>query len=504
MAGDKEHPFAHRIDVAGGTTRTLREHVSDRLQPWRIPVMARHGGIRVMRGGTAIATALDDPVQSGDVIVIDDTAGKTWSELMKTATADYRDLLLSSARFEASTGAGELPFLLKQCAAVVVDERAVDLGQQVPTLTDLVKRLVPLGTHPIRHLILVAHASPYGDIGLRVRESRDSDKAEALDPAMMSWESMNEAIDEGTLFIVPPVRATPPPLPKLLPRPTDEQGKFTRCAVIIRGCSSGIHQIFLDKIRYAFGYMVDSVVMPKYFEAVDEIITRPAVQPPALVEFMMHDYTVYSKTALTRTALLTALRARKFKNWLDVAVPDTAWDALLPPAIHQGLSSTPVAPVEVQVPGRRATATIRTYLDTFPLQIGAIDISRAKTPTDEEVREAVIAGLDRTPQLKDTIWPFWMRMKLPSRAAFDDMWTYNKQAKSPGTWTVWASAHQYTVRTPLLLEDDRTLFCNHHPRGDEGTATRALRYYDDRIFGISSARLPAHWAPDVEPRPAGA
>src|SRR5262249_3235532 len=150
-------------------------------------------------------------------------------------------------------------------------------------LTALIPQLTPLATSAIRHVIIVSHANPFGNIELPVKDVKVTDE----DPTagQLNWETLKTCVDDGSLRI-----EGQGPNPIVLPRPEKSNGEPVPCAVIIRGCSSGVHTPLLQKIQEAFGPQIDTVVMPKYFDAADYIKGSPA-----LVEYFMHRFIVTSK-----------------------------------------------------------------------------------------------------------------------------------------------------------------------------------------------------------------
>ena len=515
-----EGPQFELRQLYGGFGEPLKLYLQTRLQPWRWPIMLSTGAIRVERGGKARPDLkLEYGLSTSDVIVIDDAYGETWRKLMREATVNFRDYVFCPQR-------GRDLFLLDQVKALLMEKTARDIplkhnNVDILNLYALIANLIPIADHPIRYLIIVTHASEFGELLLPMRNEKRKDKPTDPDDETaryVTWESLQEAIalkDKNPLFIhdhshlvdgpLPPRRSDgtqdtripkvlPPRgvdgqqdnrFPKILPRPERSDGKFVPFAVIIRGCSSGVHTISLNKVREALGYMVDIVVMPKWFDAT-------ARRGREMFEYFQHHFEVSSHTALKRDELIQKFKDAKFRDWLGASMPDSEWDTLVPRNVqHQ--ESTPVREMRVRVKGRDEPLVISTGFDSGAGGIGPQIMKQEEKPDAAAIQEFLITSLTRIKAFNNGTgdWPMWKRMDLGSLTAFAEHYTYELypwKKSGPNNWHVHSKRHYYQVRTPLI--EKGLLVADYHPGRDGAEPTRLINYNDDRIFGRSDPTKP--------------
>ena len=476
----------NRIEVihdTGGISLNL--FLLTRMQPWRWDIMLASGGIRAEHAGKTISNLTPETTLSqGDVVFIDEAYGRTWMELRRKASTDFRDYVFCPQRHPD----GQKPdrFLTNEITALLDDGTAKDIEpKKAAFLTDLIPELTPLARYPIRHLILVSHANPFANIDLPVKNVKlDPDQP---DRGFLNWETLNECIADGSLRIEGKGLN-----PIVLPRPENENGQRVPCAVIIRGCSSGIHEPLLRKIQEAFGPQVDEVIMPKHFDAAE--YTTGSTKP-ALLEYFTHRFIVTSKTPLNRQGVVEAFKAAKLVDWQDNRVPDSYWDGLVPPDVSH-FQMTKALPMRIE--GRSATSTFRARFQPEKLVSIAQVMEQKKKPTAEEIKEFIVARWKRLPSFRDPEWPFWKRMGfgIKSDDDFFAFWDYvlspgeNKAAK-PGQWAVRAMRFSFEIRTPLA--DNGTMICKYIPNGESGTPSNNIDYNDQRIFGRYKS-IPKHYA----------
>ena len=482
--------FEQRRTVVRGESETLKVFLMSRLQPWRWPIMLANGGIRVERGGKPVPdVTLGYQLFAGDVVVTDDAYGITWMQLIREATRSHRDYIYSPNR-------GADSFLNNQHDVLMRDPRAFDVSH-IKHLKELVESLTLLGQHPIRHLILVGHANPFGDITMPMRQAKDEDRLKDPNAHNMNWESLKEAIAESSLLIQGKPDARPNPI--VTPRPQNASGKFIPFAVIIRGCNSGKHTNLLAKIREALGKTVDMVIMPKFFNAADFIGRRSPTQYAAAIEYFMHDFTVTSKTSLNRAAVLEALKKRQYSDWLGTRMPDD-WSSLVPRAFGDSSGPTPVQNLTVRVPGRERPAVFTTRFESEPITTNTVIVRQAAEPDQAAMRDAVLKAWQPKPFFTDAQWPVWKRLGLDTADELMDWFAYRLDAavkRKPGEWHVQGVRFSYTVRTPLV--EGETLYCNYYPEGEKSAKnveTRSIDYNDDRVFGRANF-IPATFARKV-------
>ncbi len=464
-------PFKRREVLGLRQSERLRVFLISRLQKWRWPVMLSSGGIQVEVGATPVpGLTLDYQLGAGEVVVIDDGGAATDAALRKEASSNFKDYVFCPQR------AGDT-FLENQVAALLLDPNCVDIGVGLKDFQALIADLQSFVTAPMRYLILVSHASEAGDILMPMRPAKNNADLNAM--AIM-WESLNEAIAAKALEIPPHDKK-----PTLLPRP-ERNGLPVARALLIRGCTSGKHQIYLKKIAEALGG-VETVVMPKFFDGCNFIGGTTTKDSKAVVEYFLHNFYVTSPTTLTRAAVITALQAKKYTDWLGTAVADSEWESLVPKDVNT--STTAVKEVKVTIDGRTEGATMRTRFERAQGSTLTLLMPSPAKPDAAAIKKYVVDSWKRTEMFKDQEWPMWKRYDLASLDDFIALWTFEedpgyKEKLPADTYAVHAMLWSYTVRTPLV--ENGTLLANYHPLKEKGTPTNLIDYNDDRVFGRSS------------------
>lgn len=481
--------FEHRRQVADSDAGTLREFLSKQLQLWRLDIMLAEGGIRVERGNQQVANLkLDYRLRAGDVVVIDDANGWTWYKLIKEATTKYRDYVFAPNR-------GKDPFLNAQHDVLLLHPGAMDIDSSVANLKQLIGGLARNCPAPIRHFIFVGHANPYGDIGIPMRDSRGDPDPNA---SSITWESLKEAIAEKYLMIAGPDKE-----PTVMPRPEDAKGKRIPCAIVIRGCSNGRNTIMLAKIREAFGYMIDIVVMPKFFNAAAKIgeDKKDPTKFAAWVEYFTHDFHVFSKTKLDRAALIKAFQGKKFVDWLGAAMPDSSWEDLIPKQYSTPGSVIDTKAFTMTVPGRQQKGTFKGKFQAEKAATNTVVVSQIDKPDEAAMRDALSKSWKRLPASSDPEWPLWTRYGMETFEDLIALFNFeidpDPKASKPGAWSVNGYCFEYTVRTPLIEKD--TLYANYFPVGEadaNNVMTLSIDYNDKRVFGQANF-IPSHFADKI-------
>ncbi len=475
-------PFKRREVLGLGQSDRLRVFLMSRLQKWRWPVMLSTGGIKVEAGNTPVQNlTLDYQLGASEVVVIDDGGAATDAALRRTATSDFKDYVFCPQR------AGDT-FLLNQVAALLLDPNCLDIGVELKDFQALIADLQSFATAPMRYLILVSHAGEAGDILMPMRPSRN---AQDLNAVAITWESLKEAIAAKTLAIPPHDKK-----PTFLPRP-ERNGLPVAPALLIRGCTSGIHQVYLRKIAEALDGGVVTVVMPKFFDGCNFIGGTTTKNSKAVVEYFMHNFFVTSPITLTRAQVIAALKAKKYKDWLGADITDSEWDSLVPQNID--VDTTPVKAVTVTIDGRQEKATMQTRFERARVSTLTLQMLSPSKPDAAAIKTYVVDSWKRTEMFKDPEWPMWKRYNIGTLDDFIALWSFEEDASyreslPANTYAVHATLWSYTVRTHLL--QNGTLLANYHPLTEKGTATNLIDYNDDRIFGRSSV-IPGGYAPKL-------
>ena len=455
--------------IGMGETESLKVFLMSRLQPWRWQPLIDAGAITVEAGGKAVdKLTLSYQLSATEVVVINDDAPGVDAKMRAIATKQWNDYVFCPQR------AGDT-FLTNQVDALLLEPTCADIGVEFKDFQALVANLHRFGPAPTRYLVVVSHASDNGDILLPMRPSKDEKDLNAF---VVNWESLNEAIADKALAIPPHEKK-----PVFMPRP-EVGGKPLPRALLVRGCTSGRHPIFLKKLHEALGGGVDTVVMPKFFDACNLIGGTTTKNAKGVVEYFMHNFVVTSPVKLTRDQVIAALKAKKFTDWLGNPVADTEWNDLVPPNVE--VDVVPVKELKVKVDGRSEVLTMHTRFERAHGATNTLVMQSADKPDSAAIQKAVVDSWKRTKMFSDTEWPMWKRYDKETLDEFVAMWTFEEdpafKPKPPsGSYAVHASLFSYTVRTPLL--ENNTLLANYHPVKEKGTATNTIDYNDNRIFG---------------------
>jgi len=470
--------FEKRRAVVFGESQSLKVFLMSRLQAWRWPIMLANKGIRVERAGVPVDNlTLDYQLTAGDVVVTDEVSGTTWSALEREATASYRDYV-----FAPPDAADD--YTVNKREVILRDPRTIAVPTTVKHLQAFVESLTMLGSHPIRHLVFVAHGNVFGDIMLPMRDKQNPQDVNAT---YMSWDSLKEAVKDEFLKI-----ARKHTNAVLVPMPTTSDGKPVPCGVLIRGCRAGLHQHLLAKVREAFGDGIDVVVMSKYYEAADFVgLVSPKVYAAA-IEYFMHEFVVTSKQTLNRKEVIEGFKKAKFTDWLETPIPDTDWEKLVAKDVA---SVVPTIEIKATIPGRDKQGILRARFDGTPMATQTEIMRQSAAPTEPEIRDFIVKRWRTLDMFKDPDWPIWKRMNLETIEAFIDFWTYEvdaaaKKKSAADEWPVRGTRFNYLIRTPLIQND--TLLCNYYPVGEKGTQTMSIDLNDARVFGRASFIHPTY------------
>ena len=463
-------PFKLRYVLSMGETQSLRVFLMSRLQPWRWQPLLDAGAISVeTRDGPVKKLTLSYQLSAGEVVVIDDGPPDVERTLRGVATSNFKDYVFCLER----TGDD---FLTQQVVALTLDGSCIDIGDTLKDLQALVADMQSFVTAPWRYLIVVSHASDAGDILLKMRPEKSKTDWNAL---AITMESLNEAMAAKALEIPAHARK-----PVFMPRP-EVGGKPMPRALLIRGCTSGRHQAFLDKLHAAFGGGFDTVVMPKFFDACNYVGGTSKDNAKGIVEYFMHNFIVTSPTKLTRDQVIAALQAKKFKDWLGNSMADSEWSSLVPQNVDPG-GAQAVKEVSVTVDGLKTPGKFRTRFEAGNPSTRTSEMTSASKPDPAAIKAFIVKGWQTMDAFKDPEWPMWKRYDCATLDAFAALWTYEEDPApdpkpAPGNWGVHATMFTYTVRTPLI--EKNTLLARYQPIKAKGTATNKIDYNDNRIFG---------------------
>jgi hypothetical protein len=335
---------------------------------------------------------------------------------------------------------------------------------ELETLSSIIK--------PVDSMFIASHANDTGQLKIKVDDAQTDKFAD--------YETIEAAQASGTLRI--------PSILRTLPNGQPHPGTMVR----IRGCRVGVAEPFMDKLKEAFGGAV-KVTAPKHFHAV---WPKPPYYPNefgGLFEWLVYDFGVHSKTALSRTQIIKALKDRKFDFYDGTKVPDAWWEDRVPKKKTEKsqefgmrlILGTSVGPKNTT---ELLTTDSRAWRHQTPGFFGG-NLAYASKPAPATVINDLKTRLPGEPNMQSThAFPIWKRFGYES---FDDFWdgvnwkqTWNgKKGKIAAT----AWRHEYHLLMPITTrtasdKDAGNLIFNYFPHGGTGAAFFSMRDDDAFLF----------------------
>jgi hypothetical protein len=261
----------------------------------------------------------------------------------------------------------------------------------------------------------------------------------------------------------------------------------------IRGCRVGWAAPFMAKLKEALGGAVE-VTAPKHFHYV-----FPNKYPNAyggMFEWLVYDFGVVSKTALTRNGVIAALKAKSFDFYDGTKVPDAKWTSWVPRDVKKKKRTWPMALTLGTTVGRNVKAIVsdnarewrHAYRRVFRYEVGLA----SEPPT----KAAKLARLKETLEQEDHMsplheFPMWERL------GYGDFEEFFTNVAWSMTWVKKTSSlvcggyrHEYNVLLPITTRtarkpDNGNLIFNFFPHGGAGAAFLSMR--DDDFFLFHTA-----------------
>lgn len=430
----------------------------NRVQQWRIPILAATGGVVVVRGGGKVALKGEGTrLELGDkVTVVTPPPAACAKALQKGATDNWRD-------YAVAPGTTDFDILLQKF--VQVRERTILL--QSPLLHSFKGWLEGLATsdeitHPIRHLLFVGHGGLSGVLKGAI---------EQLPIDTITYEMLDDAVRKKTLVV---------DLDLFFPRPV-EQGKISTPELRILGCLIGASAPFMQKLSEAFGRKL-RIYAPKHF-----VIGATVPDPSGEAAYAAYAFNVFLPAKLSnkkardnKTALVDLLVKRNPPYVLEngKAVPKEYWKAWVPddpnanfngfkPRELRNLVVFPVLGSRDNAPRQFGAADFHFYPQEVNPKTGRVgDGVRLSKDTgkDADRIKAVKELLLKWPDFqKSHPFPWYIRMGYNDIDEFMKGWDwkfeYDKKAK-----ILWFNPVriEYRMLQPIVNEAKKSLVINYY------------------------------------------
>jgi hypothetical protein len=276
------------------------------VQPWRVPILSRNGGVKVVRNRSAIAISNEKTALRVDdqVSLVTPLPTKCQKALQNEANSNWRDYAIVP---------GTSPFDVRIADFLKVRPNTVLLTD--PSLASIQAFLEGLRDsdeikNPIRRLIIVGHANVQGV--LKVPLYRLS-----TDP--VSYEDLEDAVNKRSLIV---------DMNLLTPRPVIK-GVTEDPILLLLGCTIGAQSVFMKKMKDALGGKI-TVIAPKHF-----LVGAGLASPPGKLVYMAYDFAaVAPKMLADKKAVIAAMHAKQYDRENGTKVPLKMWDKWLPDDVN--------------------------------------------------------------------------------------------------------------------------------------------------------------------------
>ncbi len=274
-----------------------------KVQVWRIPILVKHGGIKVVRKGkeVRINNAQADVFDKDKVTLFTPPPPKCAKALQQEADSNWRDYAIVP---------GTTPFDLR--IAKVLDAQKTTVVLKSAALASIQAFIEGIGDsdeikNPIRHLIIVGHANFDGH--LKIPLYRLSQEA-------VTYEDLEDAVNKKSLVV---------DMTLLQPRPR-EKGIAVPAQFLVLGCSIGAQKPFMSKLKQALGGQM-AVIAPNHF-----LVGAGLKRPPGQLLYTAYNFVAVAPAKLKdKKAVIAAMHAKGYVRENGTPVPAGAWNKWLPP-----------------------------------------------------------------------------------------------------------------------------------------------------------------------------
>jgi hypothetical protein len=451
-----------RVDVGAPLVAFLRRKG---VQQWRIPVIVKFGGVKVLRNGQAIA--LDDKtrVKPYDLVrLLDPLPPAVTSAFQRAVNTDSRDYAFVPGRKDFDVTMGK-----------AMERRPDTIRFQQSFTDDLHGFVRALGqsaliTNPIEDLIVASHANDEGDLFIRIG---------SISGRSITYEDLEAAVKSKTLEVDREV---------LQPRPTGGKGAPIPALFIIRGCRIGRQEVYLKKLKEALGGHMP-VAAPKHFH-----VATPIRKPPGFIEYMAYSFALSAPKRLrNKAAVVAAMIAFRdpvsklaFTRIDRKPVPAKAWDTWVPKDPNregdQRVFTSALSPVDkkpVKVP-RYFRHRVRKLFKND----SQVAIPKRSTKAADR-KQAVKDDLIKRDFFKaSTPFPVYTRFGYASIDQFMDGWTWTFEPRGRAAKVRYnAARYEYAVIQPITEVATGELILNFFPQ-KRGTPVVKLSEGDTRMFAL--------------------
>jgi hypothetical protein len=481
-------------------TRLGRFLLRNKVQKWRIPILAAKGGVKVLEAGTGRDLPLKGEgthVSAGDTVRVVTPPPKPCQEaLQREADDNWRDYAIVP---------GDTPYDKLMKEFLQYRTRTVLIAD--PFMHTLDGFLHGIGTsdeivNPIRYLLIAGHASFSGALKIAMSTS-------PANAAFVRYEDLEDAVKKKTLVM---------DLDPMMPRPKG----FNDPQVRLLGCTVGGQAPFMQKFKEALGGKV-VVIAPKFLVFVDTVAS-----PRGPLAYMGYDFSVYLPAPVKdQKALVAAMDAKsklaeknkdpRFVLRNGKAVPPASWNAWVP----KDPNKTPVSrggqqqlteplkiPNWVTLPvfrGRSNAQRRFAYNEANPFFGAPPGTPAGTTPPPvsiplpkntgkvEDWKKAVRADLEKRYRLFDPKHPLpqWVRSGYATMDEFMDGWDWQfKYDGGTKRLSFWPVRYEYRLWQPITTDPGNELVMNYYPKGKvpkkfaKLVPIEQLQVFDKFFFGV--------------------
>jgi len=416
-----------------------------KVQMWRIPILAKFGGVKLIRKGKEVRINDEKTaVFVGDKVrPITPTPPKCAKALQQEADTNWRDYAIVPGtsdfdkRIAKVLDAQPTTIVLKSAAIASIEAFVQGIRD-----SDQIK-------FPIRHLIIGGHANFEGHLKIPLHPLSQQDD--------VTYEDLEDAVKTKSLVVDTTL---------LEPRPR-EKGIAIPSQFIVFGCSVGAQKPYMSKFKQALGGQLP-VIAPNHF-----LVGGELASPRAQLLYMAYHFAAIVPTMLKdKKAVVAALHARGYVRENGTPVPQSAWDKWLPP--NPNYKPNALLPLEMKnqvvLPVLRVkeNAPRRFVLHVRELFKGGSTIGLTRdTGKEADRKKAVKADLSKLARYQASHpFPEYVRFGYKTMDEFMDGWDWNfSYDKTAKALSFDPKRHEYRLLHPIVTVAKAELVMNCYPTG---------------------------------------
>lgn len=310
--------------------------------------------------------------------------------------------------------------LLANRATTTLDTTAYPPPVRVKTVAAFWTHLKATAAKPIGDVLLISHGNETGDMALKLIGTGRTDYEELL-------RIQATQADADAVKLPDELRQSSPGMPPL-PR-----------KIHIRGCLVGQDTKYMNRLQDVLGNKV-AVTAPLHLAGLQALLPgkRHVADPPShgYLEFLMYEFEVRAKTAITDRALLVDAFKKARHKFIDrVQVPDALWDQWVPAkSFNAAASPITMPPLALNAVIESTDPTVKLpklkvfWSDgafkhyTFPM---TVKIAAATEPKAADHRALILTELRKSTSFSRADHPFQEQWRFASLEAMVDAlsWT---------------------------------------------------------------------------------